>query len=68
MVDILTILAIIVPIVVVAYLVIASLRIIRPTERGLVERLGKYHRFVQPGVTILVPLIDRIIKVTSQNA
>lgn len=63
MVDILTILAIIVPIVVIAYLVIASLRVVRPTERALVERLGKYRRFVQPGVTLLVPLIDRIIKV-----
>lgn len=63
MVDIIAILAIVIPIVVVAYLVIASLRVVRPTERALVERLGKYRRFVQPGVTLLVPLIDRIIKV-----
>ncbi len=39
------------------------MRIVRPTEKGLVERLGKYHRFVQGGVTLLVPFIDRIIKV-----
>ena len=45
--EILQILAIIIPIVVVAYAVVSSLRIVRPTERGLVERLGKYHRFVQ---------------------
>lgn len=63
MVDILTILAIIVPIVVIAYLVIASIRIVRPTEKGLVERLGKYHRFVEGGVTFLFPLLDRIIRV-----
>ena len=63
MVDILTILAIIIPIVVLAYLVIASIRIVRPTEKGLVERLGKYHRFVEGGVTFLFPLFDRIIRV-----
>lgn len=61
--EILQILAVIVPIVVVAYAVVSSLRIVRPTERGLVERLGRYHRFVQPGITLLIPFFDRIIKV-----
>jgi regulator of protease activity HflC (stomatin/prohibitin superfamily) len=28
-----------------------------------VERLGKYHRFVEGGVTLLFPLVDKIIKV-----
>jgi len=42
---------------------VSSLRIVRPTEKGLVERLGKYHRFVQGGLTFLVPFVDRIIKV-----
>jgi regulator of protease activity HflC (stomatin/prohibitin superfamily) len=63
MVDIIQILAIAIPVVVIIYAVISSLRIVRPTEKGLVERLGKYHRFVQGGVTLLVPFIDRIIKV-----
>ena len=63
MVDILVILAIIVPLVVVLYALISSLRIVRPTEKGLVERLGKYRRFVEGGVTFLFPFIDRIIKV-----
>jgi regulator of protease activity HflC (stomatin/prohibitin superfamily) len=61
--EILEIFAIIVPIVVVVYAIVSSLRIVRPTERGLVERLGRYHRFVQPGITLLVPFVDRIIKV-----
>jgi len=61
--NILLLAAIVVPIVVVAYVLISSLRIVRPTERGLVERLGKYQRFVQAGITLLVPLVDRIIKV-----
>jgi regulator of protease activity HflC (stomatin/prohibitin superfamily) len=63
MVDIIQIIAIIVPLVVLIYAVLWSLRIVRPTEKGLVERLGKYQRFVQGGITFLVPFVDRIIKV-----
>ena len=63
MVDIIEILAIVIPLLVVAYAVLSSLRIVRPTERGLVERLGRYHRFVEGGITLLVPFVDRIIKV-----
>ncbi len=51
--------------VIVIYAVISSLRIVRPTEKGLVERLGKYHRFVQGGITFLVPFVDRLIKVNT---
>ncbi len=61
--DMAQILAIVIPIVVIVYVTLSSLRIVRPTERGLVERLGKYHRFVVGGITLLVPLIDKIIKV-----
>jgi regulator of protease activity HflC (stomatin/prohibitin superfamily) len=32
-------------------------------ERGLVERFGKYQRFVDPGITFLVPIADRLMKV-----
>jgi len=61
--DIIEIVAIVVPVVLIIYVVVSSLRIVRPTERGLVEPLGRYHRFVQAGITLLVPLVDRIIKV-----
>ena len=63
MVDIIQVLAIIIPIIVVVYALLSSLRIVRPTEKGLVERFGKYHRFVEGGITLLVPFVDRIIKV-----
>ena len=59
----LEILAIVVPVVIIVYFIMASLRIVRPTEKGLVERFGKYHRFVEGGITFLFPLIDRIIRV-----
>jgi regulator of protease activity HflC (stomatin/prohibitin superfamily) len=63
MVDLILILAIVVPLVVLMYLFFSTVRIVRPTEKGLVERLGKYHRFVEGGVTFLFPVIDRIIRV-----
>ena len=41
----------------------AGIRIVRPVERGLVERLGKYKRFAMPGFSWIIPIIDRMIKV-----
>lgn len=40
-----------------------GIRIIRPTHRGLVERLGKYHHFGEPGFHWIIPVIDRMFKV-----
>jgi len=49
--------------VVIIWILGRSARVVRPTERGLVERYGKYHKFVQPGLTFLGPLIDRLIRI-----
>jgi len=38
-------------------------RVVRPTERGLIERYGRYHKFVEPGLTFLAPFIDRVVRV-----
>lgn len=38
-------------------------RIIRPTERGLVERFGKYNRFCNAGLQIIIPFVENLIKV-----
>jgi len=40
-----------------------GVRIIRPTHRGLVERLGKYNRFAGPGFHWIIPIIDMLYKV-----
>jgi regulator of protease activity HflC (stomatin/prohibitin superfamily) len=40
-----------------------SIRIIRPFEKGLVERLGKYQRLLDPGLNMIVPFFDTVIKV-----
>jgi len=46
----------------------AGIRIVRPTQRGLIERLGKYRRFATPGFHWIIPIIDRIyvVNVTEQ--
>jgi len=42
---------------------LTGIKIIRPTHRGLVERLGKYHHFASPGFHWLVPVVDKMYKV-----
>ncbi len=50
--------------VVFAFIIVSmSIRIIRPFERGLVERLGKYQRLLEPGLNMIVPFFDTVIKV-----
>ena len=46
----------------------SGVRIIRPTERGLIERLGKYSRFARPGFHWIFPIIEKMymINITEQ--
>lgn len=41
----------------------AGIRIVRPTHRGLIERLGKYRFFAKPGFNWIIPIIDRLIQI-----
>ncbi|MGH9178297.1 MAG: SPFH domain-containing protein [Acidimicrobiales bacterium] len=43
--------------------VLSGVKIIRPYERGLVERLGKYRDTIEPGLRIIIPFIERMQKV-----
>jgi regulator of protease activity HflC (stomatin/prohibitin superfamily) len=43
--------------------VIFALKTIRPTDRGLVERFGRYNRFGNPGLIWIIPLVERLIKI-----
>jgi len=47
---------------------LAGVRIVRPTSRGLIERLGKYNRFAQPGFNWIIPIIENIymVNITEQ--
>lgn len=40
-----------------------SVKILRPFEKGVVERLGKYNRTVESGVVILIPFIEKMVRV-----
>ena len=40
-----------------------GIRIIRPWEKGLIERLGRYQRTADSGLTIITPYLERMIKV-----
>ncbi|MCK4558691.1 MAG: SPFH/Band 7/PHB domain protein [Calditrichia bacterium] len=40
-----------------------GIRIIRPTQRGLIERMGKYRKFAQPGFHWIIPIIDQLYKI-----
>ena len=40
-----------------------GLRTIRPTDRGLIERFGRYNRFGNPGLILIIPLVERLIKI-----
>ena len=50
-------------IVIVVVVFLAGIRVVRPTSRGLVERLGKYRRFASPGFNWVAPIIDRLFKI-----
>ncbi len=51
-------------IVLVVIAVLSGLRIVRPTHRGLVERLGKYNRYALPGIHLTIPFgIERLYRV-----
>ena len=43
-------------------------RILRPFERGLVERFGKYNREASPGLNIVLPGIEKLIIVDIRAA
>ncbi|MFC2166358.1 SPFH domain-containing protein [Acidobacteriota bacterium] len=49
---------------VVIFIIAATgLKIIRPWEKGLIERLGKYQRTADSGLSIIIPFMERLLKV-----
>ncbi|MGA8849423.1 MAG: SPFH domain-containing protein [Dehalococcoidia bacterium] len=42
----------------------SSIRTVRPVDRGLIERFGKYNRFANPGLVFILPFgIEKLLKV-----
>jgi regulator of protease activity HflC (stomatin/prohibitin superfamily) len=48
---------------IILFIFFTGIRIVRPTHRGLVERLGKYNRFANPGFHWIIPTIDKIYRI-----
>ena len=46
-------------------LLAVSLKTVRPTEKGLIERFGKFNRYAEAGLTFLVPFTERLIIVNT---
>ena len=45
------------------FILLAGIRIVRPTHKGLIERLGKYKKMADPGFHWIVPGIERLFYV-----
>ncbi len=48
---------------IILFFFLIGIRIVRPTHRALVERLGKYRRFANPGFNWIIPMIDSLYKI-----
>ena len=55
-----TLIVLIVVAVVVLVTLASSVRIVPQARAGIVERLGRYHRTLEPGLALIVPFIDRV--------
>jgi regulator of protease activity HflC (stomatin/prohibitin superfamily) len=50
-------------VIIIFFYFLLGIRIVRPTNRGLIERLGKYIRFANPGFHWVVPVIEHMYRV-----
>jgi regulator of protease activity HflC (stomatin/prohibitin superfamily) len=57
------IIGVIVGVIIVFVILPMSIRTLRPTQRGLLERFGRYNRFANPGIVFLVPFVERLVRV-----
>jgi len=48
---------------VILLIVLPGIRVVNQYERGIVLRLGKFHRTMNPGLRVIIPYIDHMMKV-----
>ncbi len=53
---------IIILVIVLIFILVKFIKIVRPFERGLIERFGKYQRTADPGFALIIPFIETIKK------
>jgi regulator of protease activity HflC (stomatin/prohibitin superfamily) len=52
-------------IIIAVFIFFSGIRIIRPTHRGLIERLGKYNRYANPGFHWIFPVIEKMYQINT---
>ena len=57
------IIGIVLAVIIIIILLMLSVRTVRPTSRGLIERFGRYNRFANPGIVFLIPFIEHLVRV-----
>jgi len=50
-------------VVLVLVLVVSSIKLIRQSTVGIVERLGKFYKKAETGLNVIVPFLDRVVEV-----
>ena len=55
----------IVLLVIIVIIALTSFKVVRQSEVYIIERLGKFHKIADAGLTIIVPFIDRVRSVVS---
>ena len=53
----------IIAVIIILFIISLGIRIVRPTQKGLIERLGKYTKTADQGFHLIIPVIDRMVKV-----
>lgn len=51
-------------IIVIAFLILSAIRVLKEYERGVIFRLGRFYSTKGPGLIIVLPGIDKIVKVS----
>ena len=54
-------------VIVALFIVFNSIKIIPPYQRAVVERLGRYNRTADPGLNLLIPVMDRMQRVNMRE-
>lgn len=49
--------------IVIFFIASTGLKIVKPWQKGLIERLGKYQRTADSGLTLIIPFLEKMIKV-----
>ena len=46
--------------VIVIVIAIKSIKVVRQSEVYIIERLGKFHKIADAGLTIIIPFVDKV--------